>query len=145
MIRYSTKLVAPALYAVVVVLTVFVTYGTVDHVNRTAGFAIPLIVGFVLPYLLIGGVSYGIYGWLLLRLERLERPAVRDHFRRCALLYPFVVLPGPLLVAFYSDDPGAGYAVAAIVFMAAAYATLVDALTLLFQRRFARADSGGSP
>ncbi len=81
---------------------------------------------------------------LLLRLERLKRPTLLDHLRRCALLHSLVLLLCPLLVNFVDlGDFGGGGAVAIIVFMAAAYAAMVDTLVLFItRRRFDRRGGG---
>ncbi len=134
-VRVFTKILSPVVYAASVVLAALFTLGAWSRISSLPDQALSLIIALAPTFLLIGGITFGVCAWGLLLLERLQRPKVLDHLRRCALLYPFVVLLGPLVFAFYDDDPGAGYSIAFDAFIFSTYAVLVDALILLLKRR----------
>ena len=85
---------------------------------------------------LIFGVVFFLGGWVLLALERLQRPKLVDHLRRCALLY-LLFAPGSVSFFLLVDlsDPGAGGSLAITLCIAAGYAIVIDALLLLVTRR----------
>lgn len=145
--RVAAKIFSPFAYAAALVPVAFVVFWLGGSISFVVGARfVPPVVYLVLAYLVVGGVIYGSLGWWLLLLEQLLRPTLGDHFRRCALLYLFVALLGPLLVIFVDiGDPGAGGSVAIIVLMAAGYAVLMDALVLLMTRlRYSRVSQGGT-
>jgi magnesium-transporting ATPase (P-type) len=99
--------------------------------------------------LVIGGLVFGLLALVLVRLERLRRPAIRDHLRHCAALYVILGTLLILLLATYENQAAhgvsLGYAVAVVAFFTVGYAIAVDALVLWRQRqRYVRASFGTS-
>ena len=90
------------------------------------------------------GIAFYGYSCFLLRLERLVRPAIRDHLRQCALFYVLWSLLAFLLVTLsresnWGDEGGDLLLVG--VFIISSYAILVNALTLFVRRFLQRCDS----
>ncbi len=99
--------------------------------------------------LVIGGVVFGLLALMLVRLERLRRPAIRDHLRHCTASYVILGTLMFLLLATYEDQAdygvSAGYAVAFGGPLTVGYAIGIDALVLWRQRqRRLRAGFGDS-
>lgn len=127
----GTKLATPVVYAIVFVLTAFLSITVLFEYDFSS---LPLIVFWALPMLLFA-LSFGVFGWGLLLLERLRRPTVLDHLRRCALLYVTLIpIASVLLLAIHSGNADAGYAIVLAVVLSAIYAIFVDALILFVAR-----------
>lgn len=144
----AARLVSPVAHGAAlvpsVVLAVWATSYLTSHVFIRSDFyewwAWPLVVA--LPGAVVGGLAFAGVCRATLALERLARPAPRDHLRRSALLYAALSFLVFWLVASYSPA-GSNYAFAfqiqllSVVFPAIA----VDALIL--KRR--SNDAGGKP
>ncbi len=132
--RSAMRLVSPVVYAAIVVPTTLLVLWAGRFADHYVGLPVPLATAG--PMLLVGGAVFGFYSWALLGLEGVDQLTIWDHPRRCAMLYPFVVFVG-LLMIFHVDwaDPGGGGAIAALVFIAAGYTILVDALVQIVVRR----------
>ncbi len=132
--RSAMRLVSPVVCAAIVVPTTLLVLWAGRFADHYVGLPVPLATAG--PMLLVGGAVFGFYSWALLGLEGVDQLTIWDHPRRCAMLYPFVVFLG-LLMIFYidRDDPGGGGAIAAMVFIAAGYTVLVDALVQFVVRR----------
>ncbi len=99
--------------------------------------------------LIIGGVVFGGLASVLLRLERLNGPAIGDHLRHCTALYVILATLMVLLLATYENQAAhglsLGYGVAVVAFFTIGYALLIDALLLWWRRRkYVQASSGDS-
>ena len=117
--------------------------------NLTTLYANGALAG-ALAILVVGGFVFALIGRLLVLLERLRRPTVFDHLRRCALLYVTVAILAVLLITTYETQAASGvstyFGVAVICFLTASYAALTDALILPLERRhFERAGSDANP
>lgn len=99
----------------------------------------------VLPSLLTAVAVFGVCGWLLLRVERLQRPTMWDHLRRCATFYAIAALVSPFVVAEYlrsqSESLAGGYGLIAV--FVAILAIVTDAIMLLGLRLHSLRFSGG--
>ena len=150
--RQTVKLLlSPLLYfagllpAVVVALTSMRWYGDIlyryveplyRYDNATPGFdelALALI-------LVTGVLVFGLFDWVLVLFERLERPPTRtDHLRRCACLYVlFVILSAVLTPEHLKAYQLPGYPPPEdkpqIVWLLVGCAILVDAIVLMWRR-----------
>lgn len=144
--------VAPFLYAAGFVVTIIGVMATLSYAERTVGFYdrdggssnfTTLhyngdVIG-AATTLIVGGVVFGLLAVALLRLERLRRPTVRDHLRRCTALY---VIGGTLMILLFAtyEEQAAygvslGYAVAVGGLFTVGYAIAIDALVLWWQRQ----------
>jgi uncharacterized membrane protein YdjX (TVP38/TMEM64 family) len=104
----------------------------------------------IVALLVIGSPVFGVFSWVLVRLEGVPRPTPADHLRRCAFLYAFVGILGAMFATEYignliADNPMYEMPKAVVIWVVAGYAILVDALVLLRERRRNRADHGGDP
>ena len=128
------RLVTQGVSAAVGVPTKLIVLWAGRFAEHYVGLPVPLATAG--PMLLVGGAVFGFYSWALLGLEGVDQLTIWDHPRCCAMLYPFVVFVG-LLMIFHVDwaDPGGGGAIAALVFIAAGYTILVDALVQIVVRR----------
>jgi hypothetical protein len=162
MLRNTVGFVAPFLYAAGLVIVMMGAMAALSFVERTVGFyerdgGSPNfttlhyngdVVG-ATATLVIGGVVFGLLALMLVRLERLHRPAIRDHLRHCTALYVILGTLMNLLLATYEDQAAygvsLGYAVAVGALFTVCYAIAIDALILWRQRqRCARAGFGES-
>jgi hypothetical protein len=162
MLRNTVRVAAPFLYVAGLVVVMMGVMAALSFAERTVGFyewdgGSPNFT--TLHYngdavgaaatLVIGGVVFGLLALLLVRLERLRRPAIRDHLRHCTALYVILGILVILLLATYEDQAAhgvsLGYAVAVVAFSTVGYAIAVDALVLWRQRqRCVRASFGNS-
>ncbi|MDQ5819671.1 MAG: hypothetical protein M3334_15080 [Actinomycetota bacterium] len=132
--RSAMRLVSPVVYAAIAVTTTLLVLWAGRFADHYVGLPVPLATA--APAMLVGGAVFGFYSWALLGLEGGDQLTIWDHLRRCAMLYPFVAFLG-LFMIFYSvwADPGGGGAIVAMVFIAAGYTVLVDALAQFVVRR----------
>ena len=117
-------------------------YGYDDVVPGVDGIALATIF-------LIVGLAFGSLGWALILLERLARPKLIDHLRRCACLYVCLAILSALQIPEYAKaNQLPGYPVPEfqdqVLWLVIACAILVDAFLLLGQRvRYGRASLEG--
>lgn len=119
-------------------------YGRDDVVPGVDGMA--LITIFAVVGLISGGT-----GWVLVRLERLSRPKLTDHLRRCAYLYVLFAILTALQIPEYAKAyrlpgyPGPEFQ-NQVIWIGVVFAILADALVLSWRRlRYGRAASEGGP
>lgn len=156
------KLVSPLVYAFGFIPILILNFAAIYGVNilvtlvwpgwyvetSNAG-TVAWLSGVFLTSILVFGALFGSLGWLLLQWERLGRPKLADHLRRCIFLYATLLLLGSMFfwaVQFPPpSDVGFGYGVAVLTFLCIAYSIVLDAgLLLLKRRRSMRSDLGGS-
>ena len=133
---FAVKLVAPGLYFVVFLFTTILSFGVVlgDPLSWLPGLSaavsvFPSLIWGV-PALLIGA-TYSLLSLVFLRLERLQRPTVLDHLRRCAFLYAILVLSASVFFAsIYSGGGNLGNAFVLVAMLSVCFAISVDALVL---------------
>ena len=150
-LRSAVRAVAPFLYTAGLVVVMIGVMAALSFVERTVGFydrdgGSPNFTtlrynGDVIAAaatLVIGGVVFGLLALVLVRLERLRRPDIRDHLRHCTALYVILGTLVILLPATYEGQAAhgvsLGYAVAVVAFFTVGYAIAVDALILWWQR-----------
>ena len=161
-LRNTVRGVAPFLYAAGFIMVMMGDMAAVSFVERAIGFyeldggsanfATLRYNGDVIvavATLIIGGAVFGLLALMLVRLERLHRPAIRDHMRHCVALYVILGTLLILLLATYENQAAygvsLGYAVAVVAYFTVGYAIDVDALVLWRQRqRCVRASFGNS-
>lgn len=144
------KLVSPVVYGAAllpaVVLAVWAASLLTSHVfirpDFYEGALWPLIV--TAPGAVIGAVVFAGVGRITASLERLSRPKIVDHIRRCALLYLALVLLVGWVAVSYSPT-GSNYAFAfQIQAMAVVLsATIIDALVLFMKHRSNSTNNAG--
>ena len=89
--------------------------------------------------LAVGGLVFGLAGWVLAVFEKLRRPKIIDHFRRCVCLYiVFVVLNAAMMPEYIESYRTPGYPAPEfqlqVVWLLVACAILLDALVLAWRR-----------
>jgi uncharacterized membrane protein len=97
------------------------------------------VIGLLLVFLGVVTLIFVLLGIGLARLERLRPPTARDHLRHCALLYVGMALLGPFIIVAYDGRYCCSlqWALAALLSLVAAYAVIVDAVTIYaLARRF---------
>lgn len=152
----TVRVLAPFLYAAGFVVVMMGVMAALSSAERTVGFygrdgGSPNFTtlrynGDVIAAaatLVIGGAVFGLLALVLVRLERLRRPDLRDHLRHCTALYVILGTLVILLPATYEGQAAygvsLGYAVAVVAFFTVGYAIAVDALILWRQRlRYSR-------
>ena len=136
-VRYLARTAASILYAAGFVLVIVGTIMVVSVIENTIGsdnFATFQYNADAGSVLVIGGFVFGLLAWVLVRLERLQRPAIRDHVRHCVVLYESSAAHGMSL----------GYGLTETALFVVGYAISIDATMLALQRRrFDRATLGG--
>ncbi|MBA2691589.1 MAG: hypothetical protein H0U65_03725 [Rubrobacter sp.] len=138
MAKFASPVVFGAVLLPTVVVAVWATSFLASNVFMRPDFyegaAWPLIV--MSPGAVVGAVVFAGISRIMLSLERLSRPRIADHLRRCALLYLALVFLVGWIAASYSPT-GSNYAFAfqlqtmAVVLSA----TLIDALVLFSKSR----------
>ena len=146
------RAVAPFLYAAGLVVVMIGVMAALSFAERTVGFygrdggspnftTLHLngdVIG-AAATLVIGGVVFGLLALMLVRLEGLRGPTIRDHLRHCTALYAILGTLMILLLATYEDQASygvsLGYAVAVGGLLTVCYAIVIDALILWRQRQ----------
>jgi hypothetical protein len=151
-LRNTVRGVAPFLYVAGFILVMMGDVAAVSFVERAVGFYErdggsanfttlryngDVIVA--VATLIIGGAVFGLLALMLERLERLHRPAIRDHMRHCTALYVILGTLVVLLLVTYENQAAhgvsLGYGVAVVALFVVGYAIVIDALVLWRQRR----------
>lgn len=131
----------PLIYATVFVVTLFLYFATtfLTEILWLSGG----IMFWVWPFLVFG-VVFGLYGSLLINLERLSRSRLMDHLRRSSLLYVgLMFIVSFMLLLTYLGENDSDYVVVFLGGIFAAYTIFVDALILLLKhRRSSHAEQG---
>jgi hypothetical protein len=132
------KFVTPLVYTAILLPTAFLVLQMTLSIYLAW---LPGVLFYLMPILLLSTVS-GLTSWGLLRLERLDRPRIFDHLRRCSLLYAASVFLAFLLVsAAYKGTTDVGSAVVVVALFCVFNAIFADALVLLLKHwRFGRAN-----
>jgi hypothetical protein len=155
-VRYLARTVAPILYAagfVPVIVGVIVVVSAIENTIGFDNFTTFRYNGDLAgagSVLVIGGFVFGLLDGILMWLERLQRPTMRDHLRHCVALYTILVILIVTLIATYENLAAHGisvsYGLTVTAFFAVGYAISIDATILVFQRRrFEPASLGGVP
>ncbi|HJQ28901.1 MAG TPA: hypothetical protein VJ827_06145 [Rubrobacter sp.] len=153
-VRYLPRTAAPILYAagfVPVILGVVVVVPVIENTigfDSSATFHYNGDVAAAGSVLVIGGFVFGLLAWVLVRLERLQRPAIRDHMRHCVVLYAALITLVVKLISAYESSAAhgisPGYGLTATALFVVGYAISIDATMLALQRRrFDRTPLGG--
>lgn len=146
--RYPARTAAPILYAagfvpvivgVIVVVSIFDDSTTFHYNGDVAG---------ARSVLVIGGFVFGLLSWVLVRLERLQSPDIRDHMRHCVALYAALIIFVVKLISAYEGSAGhgmyLGYGLTETALFVVGYAISICATMLALQRRrFDRETLGG--
>ncbi len=136
------KLVSPVVHGAVLLPVVVLTVWTTSFLTSSVfirpdfyeGALWPLIV--TLPGAVIGAVVFAGVGRITASLERLSRPKIIDHIRRCALLYLAIVFLVGWVAVSYSPT-GSNYAFAFQIQTMAVVVSAIfaDALVLFSKNR----------
>ena len=136
------KFVTPLVYAAILLLTAF----PILQVSLAVVYVswLPGIFFYLMPVALLSA-ALGISSWGLLLLEKLQRPRIFDHLRRCAVLYLGLAFFGFLFLnAVYEGTTGSGPSVLILALLCIVNAILADAIVLLLKRwRSSSVQSGG--
>ncbi len=153
-VRYVARIAAPGLYAAGFVPVILGVIVAVSFIERTIGydnfttFRHNGDVAATVLVLVIGGFVFGLLDEVLVWLERLRRPTMRDHLRHCVVLYAILLILVVKLITTYQNSAAhgvsLGYGLAVTALFAVGYAISIDAAILAWQRRrFDRAPLGG--
>jgi hypothetical protein len=98
----------------------------------------------VILLVVVCALSFTVLDLALYRLERLRSPVLKDHLRRCALLYAGIVFVLLILTFSILQTGMLQYDLGLAVCVLAASGILVDAAVVLSMRRLTRAQRGGT-
>lgn len=145
-LRYPARTAAPILYAAGCVLVGVIV--VVSVIDNSAKFHYNGDVAVAGSVLVIGGFVFGLLSRVLVRLERLQRPTIRDHMRHCVVLYGVLMTFVVKLISAYESSAAhgisLGYGLTETALLVVGYAISIDATMLALQRRrFDRAPLGG--
>ncbi len=147
-------LISPSLYfagVVPVAVGIFVVFGTMEYGGRLEQYGellyrydnvTPSVDEVGLAFILvIGGLVFGLLGRTLISLERLGCPKLTDHLRRCTCFYLFLVIATPMLIqesvkAYRVPGYPPPEFLSQVAWLLAGCAILMDALLLVWRRRF---------
>lgn len=150
--RYAIKSATPVLYAtgcVPVLVGILLAVALLENnpwLGEVTGLYYVGDLVALVALLFIGGLVFGLLEWTIIRLEKLRVPTLLDHFRHCTLLYTGLIFSGFILFSTYQSQAGElGYAYGLAIFVIGAYASAIDALILVSNRRSSnRAERGGA-
>lgn len=144
-VRYLARTAAPILYAAGFVPVIIGNIVVVSVIENTIGFDNVTTfryngdVADAGSVLVIGGFVLGLLVGVLVWLERLRRPTIRDHLRHCVALYTILAILLVTLIATYENSAAhgisLGYGLAVTAFFAIGYAISIDATMLAWLRR----------
>lgn len=150
----AARLADPVLHAAGIVPVMLASLVVVSFVERSIGFG-DYAPGFVLAdattlryngdvvivavIVVLGGLVFSGSSRILVWLEGLRTPSLKDHLRHCFVLYAVLGLLSIYLVASYQNSAAngisLGYFLAATCCFVTGHAVLINGLTLVMQRR----------
>jgi Trk-type K+ transport system membrane component len=143
-VPFLSRSLAPVLYAAGLVPVIVGSIVVVSAIESTIGFDNFTTLRFngdvaaTASILVIGALVFGALDLVLVRLERLQTPALSDHLRHCAGLYVLLGTLVVILIATYETLAAHGvalsYGLAVMVLLTVGYAVSIDALILLSKR-----------
>lgn len=122
---------SPVLYAVSVLPVFAAVLSIVLLVHWALGYTFAWVIAGAIGLLVIGALGFGLLSLGFVRLERLNTPGALDHLRHCFLLYASIVPLGLFLtIGSFKPCCSLQWTFGAVLFLVAAYAVLLNALTI---------------